>query len=606
MASPALENGGFQSELHRLKVSASNQKVALVKLTDEMIAAIQKAQSSRDSFKISIQKEGGVITLGGNQQFSFSIQSMASTPSDVILQDKRSDRTGNYQMLGTIQQKFQIQATDKSLDETRHRTKMLLEQESQKTAKEVPKNQRDILAKKVANTMPGRFDRKFNSSNTHQTSKPAPFPLKNKPTTSSSISNYSSSSTLPVTHGRPNMSPNRKAELMKKPLRARIIHLTATGKYSSNKEIYEKLKRDGLSDNEDNFTVISKLINEVGEMDGDGHFSLRPSLIGEVDLHWTWFTTEDKAKVRRISQPSTSAGFAPTRKNGIDRAQRTAADTPQKDSESSPPLSGASQPPARTAYPSTVQGKKVSPQMARTIQQTLPSAPKPRTPPQPQQTNVNVLDTLLPNKRKAHVPMEQRSEKRQRQESESPPLLQVQQYHRREKDSESEKARDKDEQERQRLLAATGGSTGGSSVSSTSSGVSSRLSSPILSFPIHPSQDWNKEIPEIKFAHEVDKYYQAFDADYPSYMQCFDQLDMVSKEFRDLAERLEKARKAKGDDLEHVERSIHSRYARYEKDQEFLRTRQRHADLRAKLSLLKSRIAAWEGRENSLNASTLF
>ncbi len=48
-----------------------------------------------------------------------------------------------------------------------------------------------------------------------------------------------------------------------------------------------------------------------------------------------------------------------------------------------------------------------------------------------------------------------------------------------------------------------------------------------------------------------------------------------------------------------VERAIHTKYNHYQNDVEFLRTRQQHANLRAKLSVLKKRIADWEQQRST-------
>uniref|UniRef100_A0A0M3HF57 OCEL domain-containing protein n=1 Tax=Ascaris lumbricoides TaxID=6252 RepID=A0A0M3HF57_ASCLU len=53
-----------------------------------------------------------------------------------------------------------------------------------------------------------------------------------------------------------------------------------------------------------------------------------------------------------------------------------------------------------------------------------------------------------------------------------------------------------------------------------------------------------------------------------------------------------------------VERTIQTKYSHYQRDTEFLQTRQRHADLRAKLDVLKKRIHAWEKNHAKMEAAT--
>lgn len=87
-------------------------------------------------------------------------------------------------------------------------------------------------------------------------------------------------------------------------------------------------------------------------------------------------------------------------------------------------------------------------------------------------------------------------------------------------------------------------------------------------------------------------------------MKTYKQLEAVSQEFRELSDRYERAKRGIGDDVEEVERSIHGRYYRYQKDAEFVRLRQEHADHQAKLEIIKQRIAAFQnGRRNDNHLS---
>jgi hypothetical protein len=49
-----------------------------------------------------------------------------------------------------------------------------------------------------------------------------------------------------------------------------------------------------------------------------------------------------------------------------------------------------------------------------------------------------------------------------------------------------------------------------------------------------------------------------------------------------------------------VEEAIQSRFAKYQQDKVFLTRRQKHADLRSKLDVLKKRIADWEKNAQQL------
>ncbi len=58
------------------------------------------------------------------------------------------------------------------------------------------------------------------------------------------------------------MTPSARAELMKKPLRKRVLHLVVTGRFRSGEEVLARLTKDGLPEavkaNE-----VQAIVNEV-------------------------------------------------------------------------------------------------------------------------------------------------------------------------------------------------------------------------------------------------------------------------------------------------------------------------------------------------------
>lgn len=108
-------------------VSGDAESVVMVKLTDEMIAAIQRAQRLRTRMRISIHPQvrrpfpalfsqmtchalqNGVISLGelgdsGQQQFRFAVQSLSGQPSDVVAYDKKH----GYRAVAAVHNKYQV------------------------------------------------------------------------------------------------------------------------------------------------------------------------------------------------------------------------------------------------------------------------------------------------------------------------------------------------------------------------------------------------------------------------------------------------------------------------------------------------------------------
>lgn len=54
-----------------------------------------------------------------------------------------------------------------------------------------------------------------------------------------------------------------------------------------------------------------------------------------------------------------------------------------------------------------------------------------------------------------------------------------------------------------------------------------------------------------------------------------------------------------------MEEVIQSKFAKYQRDGEFLSKRQKHTDLRAKLEILKQRIIEWESARRSLSKGNI-
>lgn len=264
-------------------------------------------------------------------------------------------------------------------------------------------------------------------------------------------------------------------------------------------------------------------------------------------------------------QQHISSAFAPMRKKGIERMQApTHGITVSPEVIPTPPAS----------RPASGDGSAKSKSISPPVQKTTPVLLSPS----PRADLVEYPSTIISNKRTAHVPSSGAvTAKRPRQESNSPP-----------EDPTNSTTSLSVPKKQPVLLRGSGGST-----------TSSRLSSPCsLSSPQNPSCDWEKKFPEIKSVAEAEKYFNMFHSDYPTYMECFRQLHQVAQEFRDFEEKLKKVGRNSKESLE-IERDIQKRFARFEKNDTFLKSRQQHADLRSKLTVLKQRISDWERSQDS-------
>uniref|UniRef100_A0A915E1W2 OCEL domain-containing protein n=1 Tax=Ditylenchus dipsaci TaxID=166011 RepID=A0A915E1W2_9BILA len=126
--------------------------------------------------------------------------------------------------------------------------------------------------------------------------------------------------------------------------------------------------------------------------------------------------------------------------------------------------------------------------------------------------------------------------------------------------------------------------------SGTSSSASASGSS---STEVSPPDFYQKVYGEIESLYDAKKYHEIFSTEYPEYYECYKTLSAVANEFHEL-ERALKATQIGTPNHNKMEEAIQSKFAKYQQDQEFLNRRQKHADLRSKLDVLKQRIASWK------------
>ncbi|WKY04327.1 hypothetical protein Q1695_005379 [Nippostrongylus brasiliensis] len=602
MASPRFDGSPEQPNLdvHRLESDCGDyESVVMVKLTDEIFAALMQAQRKGLPIRVHIDEQGGKWELGdpanGGQVFRYQQQALPGPPTDAVVHDPR---TGTHRAVAAFRSKYQIQATDKSFADTRERAQKLIEEEKSRGTKDVTKHRQKGSLLKTGTPRVGSASSSQNVSPLltrtldNSSSRSSPNKFANSTGSNGNASMQSSGSS-----GAARATPTQhlNSELRKKKLRQRIIQLVVLGKFTGADLVLRQLRKDGLSDEAGIERRVEDIVREVSEPSGSGSnkITLKPSLYGEVDTRWLWYNQEEKAYVRRITQglsttTQKNTSFAPMRKSGMERMQ-----APGHSSSSSNSISSS--------------GQTVSPEAIPTPPNSRPasavSAPIRKTPPPPKHTATTTVlngsreqtpnvyrspqqpDVPSANKRKAHVPPpatttqqpRPNDAKRPRQESASPP-----------EDPTNHP------QHNQKLAAGSGGST-----------ASSRLSSPCsLSSPTQPSCDWDKNYGEIKNVHEAEKYFSLFQQEYPEYLECYRTLNEVAKEFRQLEMQLKNAVDNRKDTAR-IEHTIQTRFAYYDKDPEFVKTRQRYADLHSKLAVLKSRISDFErAQDMAASAST--
>ncbi|KAF1758170.1 hypothetical protein GCK72_014628 [Caenorhabditis remanei] len=564
--------------------------VVMVKLTDEMFAALEEGQRSGKKLRIHVDEREGRVEIGDgtassktNNTFLFHKQTLPDQ-TDTLIQSG-----GGVRNVGTYRTKYQVQATDKSFEETKKRAEARAEVEKSRGTKEMKKggmtsNSRHFNS---SSSTPRNMGSSLNAGSNSSRVSP------------SFISSKASTSHLPSSKGTPNGSDckkiDMKPELMKKSIKKRIIHLVVTQKYSNWEEVYKKLKADGLAPEKDEIEKIRSCVEEVSETRPEMTIlSLRSSFLSEVDQRWMFFNQDEKAHVRRLCQSSsrvvqTENNFAPMRKKGMERMTASSKTSSEKD------------------------------KVKEKVEEKIPSPPKELKRVEPEEDDYYPAPEPA-NKRRAHnlapasIPPQTMSsqtegpiplKRTKRNESASPPEDPPQKAPEQPKLNPVKLASTiamqpvpKFEQPRDYHTVASVAANGGGST------ASSRISSPAssLSSPSQPSCNWEKTFGDIKSLTEAESYFHMFHKEYPMYMECHKKLTEVSSEFRKLEMKLVTAVNQRknspteqhNQEVKNVERLIQNRYAFYEKDPEFMRARQRHTDLRSKLNVLKTRIGSWE------------
>ncbi|VDO30329.1 unnamed protein product [Onchocerca flexuosa] len=303
-------SSGASLEVLRMQMdtdSMSRQSAMMIKLTDESIAALKVAQKTRQPIRLIIDKQGGTIEIGCNGQatkFRFVIQEVPGAPADAVSYDcQKRYRT--------------VQTTAKALAETRDK---LIEEEKKKQMKESSRNkreQRPVTVKRATNPLAIGAQRPSSSSARSHYSDPS-----SKSTASRSVGNQQQqqvSSNASAAGARSFV----RAELSRRPLRKRVIHLVILGRFSSANEIFSQIRKDSLNEEiaQEDVDRIQEIIDEVGELNHEiGRLQLKQAFYNEVDARWPGFSSDEKSYVRKIlsgTMGNNITNFAPVRKSRI-------------------------------------------------------------------------------------------------------------------------------------------------------------------------------------------------------------------------------------------------------------------------------------------------
>uniref|UniRef100_A0A915PR47 OCEL domain-containing protein n=1 Tax=Setaria digitata TaxID=48799 RepID=A0A915PR47_9BILA len=567
-------------EVLRMQVdttSMSRQSAMMIKLTDESIAALKVAQKSRQPVRLKIDKQGGTIEIGSNGQtnkFRFVVQEVPGAPADAVSYDSQK----RYRTVATFHSKIQanilfylfdfsvmsrdVQTTAKALAETRDK---LIEEEKKKLkdSSRHKREQRSVTVKRATNPLAIGAQRPSSSSSARSYHSDS----SNKNTASRNLSTHQQqiSSNSSAAGARSFV----RAELSRRPLRKRVIHLVILGRFSSASEIIAQLRRDSLNEEiaQEDADRVQEIVDEIVELNREtGRLQLKQTFYNEVDARWPGFSSDEKSYVRKILSGSMGnhiSNFAPVRKSRIVPMVAPASGT----------IHSNAQPLTDDLSFRSVQSK--SPE-------STASSVGSKSPSEIISSVNNAEMNVLNSKRKAHanqvIASSQIGSKRPRQQSLSPP----------EDPSNANLAAHPQQAKSttQRPVGLNDSERPAEPVSSTNSGVS-------LSSTSQSNRDWLKEFPEPRSLEEAEIYYLKFLDDYPKYLTCYNLLSAVVNEFKELEKKMNEAPK-NSKEHEKAEEAIEMRYMHYQRNPEYLETRQKHEDLRSKLEILKKHVDFWE------------
>ncbi|KAK0161090.1 hypothetical protein PV327_009605 [Microctonus hyperodae] len=328
-----------------------NKSLIFVKLTDSAQRAIEDYLRNRNK----TSQNPTIQFLGNEGQLSFpsSQHNHGSTGFTFSLSSNHDiegpqgafecvQQTGpkNLESLGTLPCKMRIQANDDVYETTRHRMAVAEENSKNKCTRVIKANGPDIgrkiKVKATGRTIPPSTSSSSSSSSLssssstnvrHRESLSIPTTVSqssrlhyNSNTSSTmSSSTISSSSSLASsshksmgTNGNPpsRMQQNKRmSELMRRPLKERLIHVLALRPYKKP-ELYDRITREGLKERDR--STMTTILKQVAYMH-DNTYHLHLYIWNDIQEDWPFYSEQDRAMLKRrkpqnLTPPGSSDG----------------------------------------------------------------------------------------------------------------------------------------------------------------------------------------------------------------------------------------------------------------------------------------------------------
>ncbi|GFU11193.1 RNA polymerase II elongation factor ELL2 [Nephila pilipes] len=307
------------------------KSLVFVKLTDSALRSIEEyVKNKGDAVSrptIQFQNSNGVISLpqnGSRQTFGFTLSNVEADGPHGSFECLRQTGPRSIESLGCMQVKMHIHATEDSYENTK--VKMAaVEEQQKKSCTKVIKPAGAHLGRKVKVKRPGLVVSpvKFSPPTSSMINKAVPIKPVNisppAPTPTFPVKRPeppAPTPTFPVKRPEPPRPPpppppnkerpeppKKNPELMRQPIRDRIIHILAVRPYK-RPELLIRLKHEGVREKDKN--KLTSILPQISVLKGNIYY-LANYLWNEVQDNWKFCTQEELEIIRKRKQQSLSS-----------------------------------------------------------------------------------------------------------------------------------------------------------------------------------------------------------------------------------------------------------------------------------------------------------
>ncbi|XP_043505857.1 RNA polymerase II elongation factor Ell-like [Polistes fuscatus] len=295
-----------------------NKSLIFVKLTDSAQRAIE--DFLRNENKTS--QNPTIQFLGNEGQLSFpSTQSSHGSAGFTFSLSGNQDIEGpqggfeciqqtgptSLESLGALPYKMRIQANDDVYETTRHRMAVAEENNKNKCTRVIKANGPDIGRKvKVKSTVHKTVPPVSNNARYRESSNVPPSSTGGNQSRVSCTYKMTPVNNHPIVRNQPE---KKISDIMRRPLKERLIHLLALRPYKKP-ELYDRINKEGIKDRER--SSVTTILKQVAFM-RDNTFHLQRYFWNEVQEDWPYYTDQDKAMLKRrkpqnLTPPGSSDG----------------------------------------------------------------------------------------------------------------------------------------------------------------------------------------------------------------------------------------------------------------------------------------------------------